>query len=348
MDGARAVADSRALHRRERSAVTTAIATTLTSYKNLVRAAARIDKHRKEIVPRFAKLKARTEAAVKDLDETMLRVYRTGITAEINRLTSALHDVNEGKVHLAEVNDDEDFVGGRFEAVAKLGRLVSEGSKALTEAFRQAKALENVVEKATEQAFDRPDDQFRQLAWLDRNIEESKKYIGAAIRKIEALQGPAEAAVAASDARALEQVQAAVKREVLDNLVTANDAFIDFANRFIDEVKALKAGPGVKAELIDGAQDVLHEARETSRRAAPAQEIARAIAAMTTFAVDAKKALKVLGLESKQLARLTKALAVPRGEVERALDTMIRELKVGDASGKQWLVELRKAGLLPR
>jgi hypothetical protein len=348
MDGARAVADSRALHRRERSVVTTAIATTPTSYKKLVHAAARIDKLRKEIVPRFAKLKARIQAAEQELDETMLRLYRTALTAEINQVTSALYQVNEGQVFLNEVNEDEDFVAERLDAVAKLGKLVSSGSKALTEVFRQAKALENAVEKATEKAFERPDDEYRHLAWMDRNVEDGKKYIAEAIRKIEALQSQAEDAVVRADAKALGQVQAAVKATVLDGLLEANDAFVRFATEFIEKVEGLGIGSEAKAELIDGARDVLKEAGQTSRRAAPALQQAREIAALAIETVDAKKALKVLGLESKHLPRLTKVLAVPRDEMERAFDAMIRELKLGAASGKEWLAELRKAGLLPR
>lgn len=328
---------------------TATAAATLTSYENLVRAAAKIDKQRKEILPRFARLKARAEAAVKDLDDTMLKVYLTGLTAEIKRLTIALHDVNEGRVYLAEVNDDEDFVGEHLEAVAALGQVVSEGSKALTAAFRQAKALENMVEKAATKAFDRPDDEFRELAWLNRNVEESKKLIGAAVRKIETMKEPADAAVAAGDKRALEAVKEAVKREALDQLVTTNNAFVEFANRFVANVKSeKKIGADVKAELIDGARDVVQAATETARRAASAQEIARAIAAMTIEAIDAKKALKALGLEAKHLARLGKAVCVPREDLERAFDVMIRELKLADVSGRHWLADLRKAGVLPR
>ncbi len=331
-------------------AVTTATAAaTQTSYEKLVRAAARIDKHRKEIVPRFARLKARAEAAVKELDDTMLQVYRTGLAAEIKRLAAALHDVNEGRVLLDEVNDDEDFVGEHLEAVATLGQAVSEGSKALTDAFRQAKALENVVEKAATKAYDRPDDEFRELAWLDRNVAESKTLIGAAVRKVEALQEAADAAVAAGDKRALEAVQEAVKREALAQLVTANNAFVEFADRFVANVKReKKIGAAVKAELIDGARDVVRAARETARRAAPAQEIARAIAAQAVDAIDAKKALKALGLEARHLLRLDKALGVPRDELVRSLDAMIRELKLADVSGRQWLADLRKAGVIPR
>lgn len=331
--------------------MTTATAdATLTSYENLVRAAARIDKHRKEIVPRFAKLKARAEAAVKELDDTMLKVYLTGVSAEVKRLAAALHDVNEGKVYLGEVNDDTDFVGEHLDEVATLGQVVSDGSKALTEAFRQAKALENAVEKAATKAYDRPDDEFRELAWLDRNIEESKQFVGAAVRKVQALQGPAEAAVAAGDARALEVVQEAAKREALDPLVTANNAFIEFATRFMANVKReKKIGADVKAELLDGARDVVLVAQETARRAAPAQEVARAIAAMTVEPIDAKKALKALGLDAKHLARLTKALVgVPHDELERAFEAMIRELRLGDVTGKLWAARLRKAGVLPR
>lgn len=328
--------------------MTTATATTPTHYRNLVRAAARIDKHRKDIVPRFAKLKARVQDAVKELDETMLRVYRTGLTAEINRITTALHDVNEGQYLLNEVNADEDFVAERFEAVAKLGKLVSAGSKALTETFKQAKALENEVEKAGERAYDKPDDEFRHLAWMDRNVEDGKKYILAAARKIEALEPHAQAAVDEGDAKALAQVQAAVKATVLDDLLKANQAFIDFATQFIEKVEGLGVGADVKAELIDGAKDVLGEAGQVARLAAPAQQLAKDIAALKIDALDAKKALKVLGLDAKHLARLGKALSVPRADLERALDLMARELKLGDASGKAWVMDLRKAGVVPR
>ena len=133
---------------------TTTTAATLASYKNLVRAAARIDKLRKEVVPRFAKLKARLQAAGRDLDETMLRLYGKALTAEINQITSAMHEVNTGKVYLNEVSEDEDFVADRLDAVAKLGKVVADADKALTDTFKQAKALENQAEKDTTKAFE--------------------------------------------------------------------------------------------------------------------------------------------------------------------------------------------------
>ena len=327
---------------------TTTTAATLASYKNLVRAAARIDKLRKEVVPRFAKLKVRLQAAGRELDETMLRLYGKALTAEINQITSAMHEVNTGKVYLNEVSEDEDFVADRLDAVAKLGKVVADADKALTDTFKQAKALENQAEKDTTKAFELPDDEFRELAWLDRNVEDSRKYIGSAMRKVETFKAQAEAAVAAADAKKLEQVQAASKAAALEELVELNRTFIDFSTDFIKKVEGMGISNETKVELIDGARDLLKKAGNTDRLAEPALASAREIAAMVIDAIDVKKALKALGLDAKHLARLTKALAAPRGELEKALDTMVRELKLADVSAKGWIAELRKKGVLSR
>lgn len=326
----------------------TTTAATLASYRKLVPAAAKVDKHRKEIVPRFDKLKARMKDAAKGGDGTMLGVYSTALTAEINHITTALHDVNEAQVLLHEVREDEEFVSERLDAVAKVAKVVADGEKALTERFKQAKALENEAEKATESAYESPDERFRELAFLDRNVEDAKKRVNDVGRKVDVLKTKADAALSDGDAKALEQAKAALKALGVAELHLGNDTFLEFSGSFIERIEASKYENSAKVELIDGARDLLKEAKTTAGRIDEIKQVAKEIEAMALDAIDAKKALKVLGLDAKHLTRLSKALAVSKAELERSLDALVRELKLADTSGKQLLGELRKAGVVPR
>ena len=174
----------------------------------------------------------------------------------------------------------------------------------------------------------------------DTNVEAQTK-------KVYALQDKAAAAVAAGDARALEQVQGTLRALGLADLGLGNATFLKFAGDFLDEIKTLNYSDEVMAELTDGANDLLKEAKSTQGLVEMLQGIEKNVLALSVEAIDAKKALKVLGLDARHLARLTKALAVPKAELERALDVLVRELKLA-ITGRHMLDVLRKGGVVPR
>jgi hypothetical protein len=321
---------------------------TVASYKSLVLAAAKTDTLRKGIVARFDKLRAQLKQAEKETDDTtLIRVFQTALKAEINHITKALYELNTAQVLLNEVREDEEFVSKRIDEVAKVAHVVAGNEKTLTEKFRQAKALENEAEEALKNAFASPAESFRKLAWMDKNVDESKKFVEAQAKKVHALQDKADAAAAAGDARALEQAQGTLRDLGLADLGQANGIFFKFAGDFLNEIKTLNYSVQVMAELTDGATDLLKEAKGTQGLVESLQDIGKNVLALSVDAIDAKKALKVLGLDTKHLARLTKALSVPKAELERALDVMVRELKLA-TTGRQMLDVLHQGGVVPR
>lgn len=186
----------------------------------------------------------------------------------------------------------------------------------------------------------------RSLVQLQRWQRLAENSLAETIVSARRLVEQAHEAVQARDAQALAQ-----RRAELDRLPyrIQRDALAQCRARLV-RWRATTVGKGL-GDAVD--RGLLEEVVQLEDRLkafeADLLALERLIAAMAKLqipALDAKKAVQVLGLEPDQAARLGKVLgASTAGTIERALDAFLKQQKAGLA-GKAGLALLRKAKLI--
>jgi hypothetical protein len=320
---------------------------TLKAFKDLVLKTDQIMKAQQKINPRFDKeISSSLPQAIKDKDAPKIELYLTTLKATLKDIENSLDDTRSALIELGDLErDDEGFVSEHLQDLDKLTTKISGAQSSLTKQFAQGKKFQEQAEKALTAQQGTVEKAYQELAELSKWVNDEKKDLKETSQKCDQIATKAQAAFDAHDAKGLADVQ-----KSMDSLgIGAKGVIFNSHESQLKEFIEKVAGSGFEAadvaELKKGAQDALsdHVGAKVYLDEMGKQE--KFVQDFKLEAIDVKKALKILALDSKAEPKLAKALVGTRSAMEKNLDALAKELKL-KTNGKQMLVALDKAGLV--
>ena len=305
----------------------------------------RVAQAQKKIDPVFKDLSTKVPAAIKDGDQEMIAYYLKAMRVELNNLSTALQDIRIGLNTLKQIEEDEDFLADHLAEVEKATKTLSEARTNLTHQYESVKELENDAEKASKSPKVSKDEFFDEVAKYDKFLTGDLKHLAEAVKVIETAYEKAFDAVDVRDARMLAEAQKTTREADVQGDV---DLFQDRENELKGLLKKIddqKFDAKDAATLKDAVNDLLVRQGKARPDIRDLQKYVEEVLGLKIVQIDVKKALKVLELDAKAEAKLTKVLKGPPSGFEKGLDALAKELKL-KTNGKAMLAELKKAGVV--
>jgi hypothetical protein len=315
------------------------------AFTKLVQAAARIDKAKKAIDPKFGEVVKKLDDAMAGEDDTMIDVYLNALRGEVDKITAAMGDVDTGVIALSDLEQDDAFMTERLADVEKASKVVAKAKKDFTVQFQTAKRLENAAEKASTAALKADDLAVRQLARLDRFVKDEAKGVKALYQKAEDLNTTATAAFERRDAKGLADAQKALAALEIAAAVFMWDGQRKSVEQFQKDADDPKYADAVRADMKDGARDLLGLMKGGDVYVEQLQKIEKRVVAFKVEPIKVSDARDALGLDKKYDRDLGAALNAAPAMWEKGLGAVAKKAGA-DTTGKKMLEALRKAGVI--
>jgi hypothetical protein len=290
--------------------------------------------------PRFRDAAGRLASALKGGDADAVEAARKNVET-LGRECGDLSARTEFAVRvLFKLRDGEgaEHLGARIDTMlAAVGRI---GQAALKN-FSASKTLLAAADQRLEQLRDDVSDRQRLWARADAWLRAAMADLADRRIKMEALAKKADAAVAARDAKALATVQKAaaavakpmatlaeLRARVDDAIKTRGDVAPEHRKQFEADAKAWK--DGLRAAEADDVQFGMDR---------------DGVMALAIEARDVRKAARLLGIASGDIARLAKVLEADAGALLKGLEALAKQLKL-EMPPKEMFALLKKAQLV--
>jgi chromosome segregation ATPase len=315
-----------------------------------VKAVRKAEDENKKIQAKYSEATKDLEGAIKDKNESMIKLYRPRLEKVSKEIADCIQDVEAAISRVNELQQDEEFLEKRFEVVEKLLGGVSKTRSLLTKQLVQCKKLDQAASDALGGLVGDEEDAASEYA----RLEDIANDLEAKVERIRPLakkhEDAAKKAITAKNQAAL----TAARMALLD-LEFGKLKLVAQAN--MPKVKAfLKKYPGNELKAnADWLHDKLEALREELEgydkktmdlvkfgqlagktdltEAAPAEE----------SKVNLAKAAKVLGIGGKDQAKLAKVLSGRPNTYEKALGGLASELGLDETNGKKLVAMLEKA-----
>jgi chromosome segregation ATPase len=317
---------------------------TLAAVARLTKQSADLEAQRKKIAKRVETVCSIGNDAIRKSDYSRLSVVKTAVAGDIKAVADSIATGKACVETLATVQEDAEFVAERLEAIDKLAEKIDTARDAIGESFETLKDLQNEVEaKMTELASELANLRIK-MAGLEKDTKVLEKDIDFVDQCATRTFQEAQAAYEGRDAKLLKS-----KIDEFAGMAIADlRAEVDGFNKEIANYQKVAAGldAKTKAFILDTIKDNT-PALEAAQKKLEVIEanLARLKKDFVLEAVNPKKALDVLELDPKWLAKLTKALQCPLATLERELGALAKEAR-SDKTGKQMLEALKKAKLV--
>jgi len=320
---------------------------TVKNFKDLLLKTDQIMKAQKKINPRFdLEISSNLPQAIKDKNGPKIELYLATLKATLKDIENSLDDTRSALLELGEIaRDDEEFVSAHLQDLDKLTTKITEAQSSLTKQFQQGKKFQEQAEKALAGVHNTVDRAYQDLAELTKWVNDENKDLKDTFHKSDQIATKAQTAFDARDAKGL----ADAKKAMSDLGIIGKDVLFKSHDEQLKDFIAKIAGGGFDADdvaqLKKGAQDALsdHVGAKVYLEQMAKQE--KLVQDFKIEAINVKKALDTLDLDSKAESKLAKALVGTRAAMEKNLDVLAKELKL-KTNGKQMLAALDKAGLL--
>jgi uncharacterized phage infection (PIP) family protein YhgE len=227
---------------------------TVVAVKKLVSVADKIDKAKKKVDTDFGDVKSHLPEAIKKKQRDVIELHLKLLEVVINETTDALADADKATEQLAVIEDDAEFLADtkRREQVDKASQRVDDAKDALTQAFTDAKRMQNLGEKGLQLAVGTEQDKVRELARLDRTIKAHRKEARDLFQKSEVIAAKARKAVDERNAKSLAAALEEITALPLEEASQFQKLHLASLDRFEKEVAGSKMAPDVVADLQDG------------------------------------------------------------------------------------------------
>ena len=317
---------------------------TLAAVAKLTKQTTALEAERKKIAKRVDTVRAIGTDAIKKSDYSRLGVVKTALDGDIKAVAASIATGKECVATLDTVKEDAEFVAERLEAIDKLAEKIDTARDAIGESFETLKDLQNQVEaKMTELAADQANLRIK-MAGLEKDVKDIAQRIDAAASAADTIRRDAQAAYEGRNAKLLKAKADELAGLGARELQTELDNF----TKEIEAYRKLAAGldPKMKSFVLDTIKDNAPPLEAAQKQLDTVQSHLDTLKKdMAIEAIDARKALAVLELDTKWLAKLGKALECPLAVLERELGALAKEARL-DKTGKQMLEALRKAKLI--
>jgi chromosome segregation ATPase len=317
---------------------------TLAAVARLTKQIADLDAQRKKIAKRVESVRAVGGDAIKKSDLSRLGVVKTALAGDIKAVSASIDAGKACVATLGAIQQDEDFVAEKLEAIDKLAEKIDTARDAIGESFEALKDLQNEVEAKVDELTSEQSNLRIKMAGLEKDTKNLAQRIDTADTSATKIWQDAQAAFADRNAKLLK-----TKADELAGLGAADlQTELDEFNKEIANYQKLAASLDAKTKAF-----ILDTIKDNAPPLEVAQKQLDTIKAnldklkkdMAIEAIDPRKALDALELDAKWLAKLTKALGCPLAALERELGVLAKEAK-SKLTGKQMVEALKKAKLI--
>jgi hypothetical protein len=301
-----------------------------------------LEKENQKLQPVFKQISSGLESAIKDSNFPMIKLYQPKLEKTVEAVNNAVHRAEGCLALIGFVQQDEEFIAKCFNVIENLLKKVTGIQQQLTDQLTQARDIDRRAAEALDNQQGNKEDAIRELAVLEDQVVGLKKtadYIATETPKLEAA---AKKAFAAGNAKAL--TDARMKLIDLGKAGPAVHGLRSKVNAFLkkypDQDRQLKAEANWLLDDLTRIEDIYADLSKLIKELIQLGQPQKAEAKDTSIDVD--KAADLLGIASRDQARLAKVLEGSPNAMEKSLDTLCKTLKLEIESGKAALAVLKK------
>jgi hypothetical protein len=303
-----------------------------------------LEKQNQKLQAVFKNMADGLDGAIKDSNLPMIKLYRPKLEKAVEEVNNTLHTVEGCLGLIGALQQDEDFVATNFKIVENLLKKVTGIQKQLTDQLTRAREIDGRAEEAMSSEKGDKGEAIRDLAVLEDQVTDLKK----TAESVEAEAPKLEAAVRKAFAAGNQKAVTDGRVKLIDLMKGGTPVLLlrSKVNTFIKNHKDLDRELKAEAQwLLDDLTRIDDIYKDLDKVVKELLELGQVVAQKQkaeTESVDVAKAAKVLGVASKDEAKLAKVLEGPSGALDKNLDTLCKTLKLKVASGKEALALLKK------
>ena len=293
----------------------------------------KLDSANKKSDTDFKKTKADLEKAIANGTIPMLKLLRPKLQQEVDDMDDAMSKVEEAKVQIGCLQDDQAYAASHFEQIKKLLEKVTDTQNDLTARIKQARDLDARALKSWDVAEGSENEAEHELAVLKDTVADIRKVVDKNAPEIPKLEDAARRAYAARNQKAL--TDARVKLIDFGKPGSQIPLARDKVNKFMKKYHY--------HDLNTEAQYLLDDLMQMDDAMKDLDKIVKDLVALGQVAqIDVSKACKVLAIATKDQAKLAKVLNGQPAVYVKGLDILAQDLDL-ETTGKEMLAKLEKA-----
>jgi small-conductance mechanosensitive channel len=297
---------------------------------------AKLDQQNKKSDTDFKKTKADLEKSIANGTIPMLKLLRPKLEQEVDDMDDGMSKVEEAKVQIGALQDDQGYASTHFEQIKKLLEKVTDIQNDLTARIKLARDLDARALKAWDAAEGSQDEAEHELAVLKDTVGDIKKVVDKNEPDIPKQADAARKAYAARNQKGL--TDARTKLIDYHKPSTQIPLARDKVNKFMKKYHY--------HDLTTEAQYLLDDLMQMEDAMKDLDKIIQELMDLHQVAqIDMGKACKVLAIATKDQARLAKVLNGQPAAYQKGLEALANDLEL-DSTGKEMLAKLEKAQLV--
>jgi chromosome segregation ATPase len=293
----------------------------------------KLDQLNKKSDAEYKKTKADLEKAITNGTLPMLKLLRPKLQEEVDTMDDGMSKVEEAKVQIGALEDDQSYASTHFEQIKKLLEKVTDIQNDLTARIKQARDLDARALKAWDAAEGSQDEAEHELAVLKDTINDLKKVVDKNQPDIPKQTAAAKQAAAARNQKAL----TAARTRLIEyhGPSTKIPLARDKVNKFMKKYRYHDLNTEAQYLLDDLMQmdDAMKDLDEIIKELMDLHQVAQ---------IDVGKACKILAITTKDQSRLAKVLNGQPTAYVKGLDDLAEDLEL-ESTGKEMLAKLEKA-----
>jgi chromosome segregation ATPase len=176
---------------------------TLAAVARLTKQIADLDAQRKKIAKRVESVRAVGGDAIKKSDLSRLGVVKTALAGDIKAVSASIDAGKACVATLGAIQQDEDFVAEKLEAIDKLAEKIDTARDAIGESFEALKDLQNEVEAKVDELTSEQSNLRIKMAGLEKDSKNLAQRIDTADTSATKIWQDAQAAFADRNAKLL-------------------------------------------------------------------------------------------------------------------------------------------------
>jgi hypothetical protein len=301
-----------------------------------------LEKENHKIQPVFKHISAGLESAIKDSNFPMIKLYQPKLEETVVAINDALRTAETSVALIGFLQQDEDFAASNFNVIENLLKKVTGIQQQLTNELTQARDIDQRASEAMERQKGSKEEAVRDLAVLEDEVADLKKIANYIETEAPKLEAAVKKAFAAGNAKAV--TDARVQLIDLGKAAPSVHILRNKVNRFLknhsDQDRQLKAEANWLLDDLTRIEDIYKDLSKLVKELVQLGQPKKAEAEEAS--IDVEKAAEVLGIATKDQARLAKVLGGPAAALEKNLDTLCKTLDLEVTTGKQALALLKK------